>query len=284
MKRSIRGIVGHLLVIFGIFIPLIGFFGMSWNNLTAQRNYEAFKKTYANTADNPSFEEEIRAYNENIKRQNQVAVIDPFTANGYEGTYSIEAIGKNEVFSYLIIPKLDLVRPIYLDATNDHLSMGIAQIDGTSLPVGGESTRSVLAGHRGWYNDVMFLYLEDLEKGDIFYIDNGTTQLVYRVTTKEVIGPSDWDKLGPVEGKDMVTLLTCHPFRPPRPYRLLVNAERIIEETKEQTNANNVIQSLKIEKSSPTTQKFNLAIYTITAFLLIALIVEIFKFIKYLKK
>ncbi|MDO5028779.1 MAG: class C sortase [Bacillota bacterium] len=297
MKISIKGILGHLLIIFGILIPLIGFFGMTWNNLTAQKSYQAFKEDYSTQVDQMNFQEDLEAYNNKIKNHDQLSALDPFTVENYKGSYEIENFDQDQVFSYLIIPKLDIIRPIYLDATNDHLAMGISQIDGTSLPIGGQGTRSVLAGHRGWYNDVMFLYLDDLQAGDIFFIDNGVEQLKYQVTDKEVIGPSDWDKLSPKEDQDIVTLLTCHPFGPPRPDRLLVNGQRIIEE-KENIGAENLQtetqeaqkdqesprpSQIKVEKS-PTSKKLNKIIYIITGLLSLGLIISIISFIKYLIK
>lgn len=268
MKKNIKGIIGYLLIIFGLFIPLVGFFGMSWNNITSQRGYENFKSSLVNK-DVETVQKEVQLYNDRIKNQ-ALSVVDPFTANGYKGYYG--EIGE-EVFAYLIIPKLNLTRPIYLDSTNKHLSMGIAQIDGTSLPVGGIGTRSVLAGHRGWYNDVMFLYLDDLEVNDRFYIENANERLTYEVTDKEVIGPSEWDKLAPIADKDMVTLLTCDPFAPPRPYRLLINAQRVADAE--------IDLDSKVE--STVAKNFNTAIYGITAVLILAIIFTIFKFIKYLK-
>ena len=131
--------------------------------------------------------------------------------------------------NYASFKAKDMKKPIYLDATYDHLDWGVAQVEGTSLPLGGMSTRSVIAGHRGWWGDLMFYNVDKLEVGDEILIDGRTGLLEYRVTGTDIISPSDWESILPVPGKDMVTLLTCHPKRPPRPKRLLINAERVEE-------------------------------------------------------
>lgn len=290
MKRTSKGIFGRILVIIGITLPLIGFLGMTWNNLNAGRAYRAYQADYEKkTAEIISIrEEEIASYNENILKQEEIALIDPFTVEDYKGAYNLDSIGRDDIFAYLIIPKLDLARPVYLDASYSHLSKGVAQIDGTSLPVGGLNARSVIAGHRGWYNDVMFLYLDDLVEGDILYLDRGIEKLVYKVSDKEVIGPSDWDKLGPREGLDMLTLLTCHPFGPPRPYRLLVNCERVYPEVVsygQDIYSAEVAEILEGDQVTSSTAKYmNMVIYGITLVLLIGLVVSLVKFAIYMKR
>ena len=132
----------------------------------------------------------------------------------------------NTHFAYLSIPKLDKYLPLYLDATLEHISKGVAQVAGTAIPVGGKGTRSAIAGHRGWWGDTMFLYVDELESGDYIYIERANETMRYVVSDKEIIGPYDWAKLAPRGDLDMITLLTCSPFLPPRPDRLLVNAVR----------------------------------------------------------
>lgn len=222
MKVKTRVLIGYLFILFGIFMPLMAFSSMSYREIMADKRYESFK------AKDESVTDEIKKYNEEIiKGDNNI--IDPFGNEEYDGYYDIKGIDKNEVFAYLIIPKLDMKKPIYLDATYKHLDLGVAQVEGTSLPLGGKSTRAVIAGHRGWWGDLMFYNIEKLEAGDEILIDGRSGLLKYKVTGQEIIDPSDWEKVLPIEGRDMVTLLTCHPKRPPRPKRLLINAERVVE-------------------------------------------------------
>lgn len=171
----------------------------------------------------------IKTYNEKVGKSEE-NIIDPFQNEDYKGFYNIDGLKEDDVFAYLIIPKLDMKKPIYLDASYKHLNMGVAQVEGTSLPLGGKSTRSVIAGHRGWWGDLMFYNIDKLEVGDEILIDGRTGLLKYRVSGQEIIDPSDWESILPIKGKDMITLLSCHPKRPPRPKRLLVNAERVVDE------------------------------------------------------
>ena len=163
-------------------------------------------------------------YNEIVKNSD-ITVSDPFTAEDYKTSYE-KFQNTNIPFAYLVIPKLDKRLPLYLDATLDHISRGVAQVDGTSIPVGGPGTRSVIAGHRGWWGDTMFLYLDQLNYGDYVYVERAEQTMRYVVSDKEVIDPYDWDKLAPRGDADIISLMTCSPFLPPRPNRLLVNCVR----------------------------------------------------------
>ncbi|MDU7532574.1 MAG: class C sortase [Peptoniphilus harei] len=222
MKAKTRVIIGYLFILLGIFMPLLAFTSMSYRELMANKNYDSFKARDSQVTD------DLIDYNKKVIKGDS-NIIDPFDNEDYVGAYDIKGIDKDEVFAYLIIPKLDMKKPIYLDATFDHLDWGVAQVEGTSLPLGGMSTRSVIAGHRGWWGDLMFYNVDKLEVGDEIFIDGRTGLLEYRVTGTDIISPSDWESILPVAGKDMVTLLTCHPKRPPRPKRLLINAERVEE-------------------------------------------------------
>lgn len=220
MKAKSRVIIGYIFILLGIFLPLLAFTSMSYREIMADKNYASFKAKDSQVTD------DLIDYNKEVVK-GESNIIDPFDNEEYEGAHDIKGIDKDEVFAYLIIPKLDMKKPIYLDATYDHLDWGVAQVEGTSLPLGGMSTRSVIAGHRGWWGDLMFYNVDKLEVGDEILIDGRTGLLEYRVTGTDIISPSDWESILPVAGKDMVTLLTCHPKRPPRPKRLLINAERV---------------------------------------------------------
>ncbi|KXO16587.1 sortase family protein [Clostridiales bacterium KA00134] len=271
MKKRTRIVVGYIFVLFGIFMPLLAFTIMSYREISADREYRSFKEKL------PKLTESIKSYNDSIKSVN-TSIIDPFENEDYIGSYPIEGLDTDEVFAYLIIPKLDLKKPIYLDASSKHLNLGVAQIEGTSLPLGGKSTRSVLAGHRGYWEDFMFYRVDELEAGDSIFIDGRTGLLKYEVVDKEIINPSEWDKILPIEGKDILTLLTCHPKRPPRPKRLLINAKRVLEE-KETKNSHEKITKEDIKNFN----YLKYITYIITIIGWIFMVFFIFKLIKFLK-
>lgn len=219
-------LIGRLLMIVGILIPLYAFLSITINDLKKANEYEEYieKEAKLSREEKQILDKKIKRYNKSVKDLDAGAV-DPFTGNDFKARYNIEGEDK-EAFSYIRIPKIDVTLPVYLGASYKHLAMGAAHVDGTNLPVGGKGTRSVIAGHRGFYKDTMFLNLHELEKGDEIIIRRGTETLIYKVTDSEVINPYDWDKLDPIENEDILTLLTCDPIRPPSPYRLIVNAKR----------------------------------------------------------
>src|SRR5690625_4390979 len=125
---------------------------------------------------------EVKACNESIY-QNEDNVNDPFTDN-YDPEYyeSCEKVIKeNEYPLALEIPKLGLNIPLFIGATRENLSKGVAQVEGSSLPMGGESTHTVIAGHRGMGTKAMFRNIEDLHVGDEFTIHTVEETLVYRI-------------------------------------------------------------------------------------------------------
>ena len=224
--------IGYLLILIGLLFVSIPLTRRSINDYKA---FKADQEFLEKEKQRPS--DQIKEENENAEKYNEVvrnsdlSVIDPFTADEYQTNY-VDFKNTDIPFAYLLIPKLDKNLPIYLDASNHHLAIGVAQVDGTSIPIGGANTRSVIAGHRGYWGDTIFLYLDQLEAGDYVYVQRADRTMRYVVFDKEVIGPYDWNKLKPREDEDMLTLLTCSPFLPPRPNRLLVNCIRD-EETKE---------------------------------------------------
>lgn len=267
MKAKTRVIIGYLFILLGIFMPLLAFTSMSYRELMANKNYASFKARDSQVTD------DLIDYNKKVIKGDS-NIIDPFDNEDYVGAYDIKGIDKDEVFAYLIIPKLDMKKPIYLDATFDHLDWGVAQVEGTSLPLGGMSTRSVIAGHRGWWGDLMFYNVDKLEVGDEIFIDGRTGLLEYRVTGTDIISPSDWESILPVAGKDMVTLLTCHPKRPPRPKRLLINAERVEEKKAD-------VKAVVEEKTEVNYLKY--VIYLVTIIGWIAMVLVFIRMMGYIR-
>lgn len=270
MKVKTRVLIGYSFILLGIFMPLLAFTSMSYREIVANKRYAAFREK------DESLTDDLKKYNEDVTK-GDANIIDPFSNEDYKGYYDIKGIDKEEVFAYLIIPKLDMKKPIYLDATYKHLDLGVAQVEGTSLPLGGKSTRSVIAGHRGWWGDLMFYNVEKLEAGDDIFIDGRSGLLKYKVTGQEIIDPSDWEKVLPIEGRDMVTLLTCHPKRPPRPKRLLINAERVVEVTKKDAPAEKVREERQVSY-------LKYAIYGVTLIGWLAFIVVFFKMMAYVRE
>ena len=226
IKLTKKSFFGYILILVGLVLLTSPLVLRTYHDMSARASRKDFQKIEASKSIEEIQEENDKAtaYNEKIK-ETDISVEDPFTTEDYENKYEMFRT-TNTPFAYLSIPKLDKYLPIYLDATNEHISKGVAQVAGTAIPIGGKGTRSAIAGHRGWWGDTMFLYVDELESGDYIYIERADQTMRYVVSDKEIIGPYDWDKLAPRGDLDMITLLTCSPFLPPRPDRLLVNAIR----------------------------------------------------------
>lgn len=132
---------------------------------------------------------------------------------------------------YISIPKMDVKLGLYLGATDKNMAAGATVLSQTSLPIGGENTNCVIAGHRGYRGIPYFREIEKLEAGDRVYITNVWETLTYEVESIDIISPTDSNKILIQEGKDMVTLLTCHPYRSHGKYRYLVYCVRVPDET-----------------------------------------------------
>lgn len=277
--------IGYLMMVIGISIPLTSFTMISINQIDSRSRYCDYLNENKHILYDKEFEKGIELYNMEIKK-NTTNIIDPFIAESYETEYGFLKNDDNKVFAYLVIPSIKIAKPIRLGATYNHLANGVAQIDGTSLPIGGLGNRSVIAGHRGWYGDTMLFHLDELKVGDKVYIDRHGQVLTYSVKNREIISPSQWDKLKPDAYSDILTLLTCHPKSPPSPFRMLINCERVGVMQKENNKLNNdkKIGSSEIlakyEMGGNRVKKAYYIIYSVTIFGWLSLLFVINKFIR----
>lgn len=135
----------------------------------------------------------------------------------------------DETFGVISIPRLDLEMPLYLGATDENMAKGAAVLSGTSVPIGGANTNTVIAGHRGWGGAAYFRYITELSIGDEVVITNLWERLRYRVVGTKIIEPHEIENILIQPGRDMVTLLTCHPYASGGKQRYLVYCQRIPE-------------------------------------------------------
>lgn len=170
----------------------------------------------------------MNEYNEQIQPGGET-IIDPFIVSSYDSGASLEDIRSRQVIGYIHLPSINVRLPLRLGASDENLSDGAAQISGTSMPTGGIGTRSVIAGHRGYRGQQLFKEIDSLQAGDKIYVYVLGNLLTYSVTSAEVISPSDTHKIAPVEGEDMLTLLSCEPF-PRNHERYIVDSKRIPNE------------------------------------------------------
>ena len=136
--------------------------------------------------------------------------------------YGIE----DEIIGVLERPAMELTMPIYLGASDDHLAAGAAVLGNTSAPIGGNSTNCVIAGHRGWRGADYFRHIDRLQVGDTVKLTNLWEILTYTVTDIEIIQPHEVDKIKIQQSRDLLTLLTCHPYASGGKQRYVVYCER----------------------------------------------------------
>lgn len=135
-------------------------------------------------------------------------------------------IAGNGIMGYVEIPEISVNLPIYHGTENDSLERGIGHLLGSSLPVGGESTHTILSGHSGMASQKMFTDLEQLVVGTVFYLHVLNEILAYQVVDINTVLPYDTCLLGIVPGEDLCTLVTCTPYGV-NTHRLLVRGSRI---------------------------------------------------------
>ena len=135
----------------------------------------------------------------------------------------------DETFGIITIPKMDLEMPLFLGASEANMAAGAAVLSQTSIPLGGVNSNAVIAGHRGYSGYPYFKEIELLEPGDEVIITNLWGTLTYVVTEIKIINPNDVNAILIQKGKDMITLLTCHPYASGGKYRYLVFCERVEE-------------------------------------------------------
>ena len=165
---------------------------------------------------------------------------------GSDGSYTQEALQSasgeynsmlnlagDGIMGYIEIPKINVHLPIYHGTGDSSLSKGVGHLLGSSLPVGGESTHSILSGHSGMASQTMFTDLEQLGIGDVFYLYVLGDVLAYQVMEINTVLPSDTSLLGIWEGEDCCTLVTCTPYGV-NTHRLLITGSRIPYEEAEQ--------------------------------------------------
>lgn len=176
-----------------------------------------------------------QAYNQQIAASGQTTlgeVKDSFndkpdedTESKKDATYQSLLKGSNGVMGTIRIPKVSIHLPIYHGTARATLAIGSGHLYGTSVPVGGKSTNTVLTGHRGLPNALLFTRIDQLRKGDIIYIETLSHTMGYRVKAIHVIDPKDVHLYKVVPGKDLLTLMTCTPYGV-NTERLVITAER----------------------------------------------------------
>lgn len=184
---------------------------------------------------------------------------------------SILSIDDNGMMGYITIPELRLKLAIYHGVDESVLQVGIGHIEGSSLPVGGESTHCVLSGHRGLPSAKLFTDIDKLELKDVFILHVYDEVLTYEVDQILIVEPEDYSALAIEEGKDYCTLITCTPYGI-NTHRLLIRGHRIENMTIDGTRVTS--DAIKVNKYLVIA---GLSLLLLSIYYLLVLIVRLYK-------
>lgn len=244
VKEFLPLILGLVLILTGLTVYLYPKLANRLYERDVSRGRENFLREYSRPADpeaagetatepteDPRLEalyEYLKQENEALYRSHQNKLTDPFA---YEQTaVDLSEYGlQDNTIGYITIEKMNVVLPILLGASVENMRVGAVHLTETSYPIGGTNCNCVIAAHRGARTQEMFRNIQVLEKGDRIVIDNFREKLTYEVCELDIIEPSDVGTLLIQEGRDLVTLLTCHPLGI-SDHRYVVVCQRVTEE------------------------------------------------------
>ena len=229
LKWRLLTIAPPILLLAGILVLLYPVFATQYNNARQERIASEFSAV-AEQAGPDAVAESLRRADEYNLKASASPILDPWLDAQRPGTAQyqdyLSQLNLNDVMATIKIPSIDVNLPIYHGTDTATLDKGVGHLFGTALPVGGESTHTVLTGHTGLGNATMFDQLTSVKMGDYFYIETAGRHLKYQVTDIRVVLPHETESLNKVEGKDLATLITCTPYGV-NTHRLLVTGERV---------------------------------------------------------
>lgn len=170
----------------------------------------------------------LQEYNRQLYAEKQCNLTDLEACEELAADLTVYGI-EDEVIGVLEIPAMELTMPVYLGASDAHLAAGTAVLGNTSAPIGGDNTNCVIAGHRGWRGADYFRYIDRLQVRDTVKLTNLWETLTYTVADIQIIQPHEVDKIKIQQGRDLLTLLTCHPYASGGRQRYVVYCERVME-------------------------------------------------------
>lgn len=168
----------------------------------------------------------LQEYNQRIYNEKQFGLADLEACEEPAADLTIYGI-EDEIIGVLEIPTMELTMPVYLGASDAHLAAGAAVLGNTSAPIGGNSTNCVIAGHRGWKGADYFRHIDRLAVGDTVTLTNLWETLTYTAADIQIIQPHEVDKIKIQQGRDLLTLLTCHPYASGGKQRYVAVCERL---------------------------------------------------------
>lgn len=269
-KMTIKDIIRLMVLLIAVSVllyPSVSSYLNEKNSSKVVSYYDA-ESVKLDQAERAQMLEDARAYNQEML--SNIDLIDPFSQlntdidERYQSLLNLDGSG---MMGYIRIPKIGVELPIYHGTSEAVLQAGVGHFWGTSLPVGGETSHTVLTGHRGLSTKTLFTNLDKLDIGDVFYIRVLDETLAYQVNQILTVLPEETDALGIESGQDLATLVTCTPYAI-NTHRLLVRGHRIPYE-----EAQKVVPDVEVKaEMSFTTEVLIVAAGVIFAGLALAII------------
>ena len=243
--RKVLNVVFVLMFLAGFLILAYPTISDQWNTYRQNQLISSYEETVS-SMEPEDFSEEwerARAFNDALTENNIYGDVFTGESEEIEDTeyWTVLNVAEDGVMGYLSIPKINVKLSIYHGTSEDVLQTGVGHLDGTKLPIGGESTNCVLSAHRGLPSARLFTDIDQLEKGDRFYIHVLDEVLAYEVDMiYDMVDKDDIETLSRdlaiVEGEDHVTLFTCTPYGV-NTHRLLVRGVRVPYSGEEEAGA-----------------------------------------------
>lgn len=224
MQKKKATIILLISFFIGLSVLLYPSLSSYWNSKTQTKaifDYEAMLASYR-PEDYTAIFEAADDYNARL-----AALTYPFIDHQQvEGYWETLDVSGNGMMGYITVPKIGQELPVYHGTSDSVLAIAAGHFQGSSLPVGGEGTHSVISAHRGLPTAVLFTNLDRMEIGDTFYFTILDRTITYEVDQVRIVEPNDTSLIQIVEGKDYCTLLTCTPYAV-NTHRLLVRGHQI---------------------------------------------------------
>ena len=218
-----------VLVLVGVAVLLYPVMATQHNNDEQQRLAEMYTSSVEAAGPDTVAKERASAqtYNDSLE---SAPILDPWLESQRPDTPQYQAylheMDIDPVMARIVIPSIHVSLPVFHGTESRTLTEGVGHLFGTSLPIGGPSTHAVLTGHTGLSTATMFDNLNQVKKGDAFYVSSLGQTLKYEVVDITVVKPEETDSLRKVPGRDLITLITCTPYGV-NSHRLLVTGERV---------------------------------------------------------
>lgn len=225
VKKNRSTIILVLIFIVGLSLLLYPSLSDYWNSFHQSRAIATYAEAVADL-DDVDYEkmwQEAEEYNEQLKNKTNRWTL---TEEEEEEYNRILDVGGTGIMGYIEIPEIKVSLPIYHGTDEGVLQIAVGHIPGSSLPIGGMGTHSVVSGHRGLPSAKLFTNLDELKEGDIFMIRVLDETLTYEVDQIRIVEPDDLTSLEIDPEQDLCTLVTCTPYGV-NTHRLLVRGHRI---------------------------------------------------------